>query len=530
MRRLVAAMAVLLLALGAGPVARAEASAAATPARAGAAASSTTGFRWNDITATDGVILKSNVIAPTAPGRHPGVIFVASWGLNDFQYLAQAKKLAENGYVVLSYTARGFWFSGGKIEVAGPPDIADASTAVDWLIAHTAVDPERIGIAGLSYGGGISLLAAAHDKRLRAVAAMSGWADMAESMSGEETRRPQAAFFLEAVARLVGQPSDEMNRILADYWAGRNDDYREEWARGRSVRYSVGELNANHPAVLIAHAYGDSIFPVNQMVDLFDHLTTPRRLELAPGDHATVEVSGLLGLPNHVWTSLQRWLDHYLKGVDNGIDREPPVVLRPHGSGPAESYAGTGIGTVKRETLGRPGGWDKTGTLGRASDQAWSYQLTSGVGTTANGGIALVSNGLEQLTGVPPTVWLPSVNRRHAGVWVSDRQATAASIRGEVRVHLGIDPHRPDGTVVAYLYDLDAWGIGRLITHAPTSWHGAAGPFPVELSLPMTAYDVPAGHQLALVVDTKDPLYFDSNTRGAPLTFTGPSWMELPLR
>ncbi|MFI7600038.1 CocE/NonD family hydrolase [Actinoplanes sp. NPDC049681] len=519
MRRMVTAMAVLLMAFTAG-VTRAE------------AAASTTGFHWNDITAADGVTLKSNVIAPTAPGRHPGIVFVASWGLNDFQYLAQAQKLAEGGYVVLSYTARGFWFSGGKIEVAGPPDIADASTAVDWLIAHTDVDPGRIGIAGLSYGGGISLLAAAHDPRLRAVVSLSGWADLAESMSGEETRRPQAAFFLQSVARIVGHPSDEMNQILDDYWAGRNDDYREQWARGRSVRYSLDELNANHPAVLIEHAYGDSIFPVNQMVDLYDNLTTPRRLELAPGDHATVELSGLLGVPNHAWVSLRRWLDHYLRDVDNGIDREPPVVLRPHGSGDVESYAGTGsvAGQVKREVLGKPGGWDKTGSLGEGTGSQWSYRLTAGIDTTADGGIALVSNGLEQLTGIPPTVWLPSVDRRHAGVWVSDRQASAAPVRSIARVHLGIVPDRPDGTVIAYLYDLDSLGIGRLITHAPTSWHGATRPFPVDLSLPMTAYDVPKGHRIALVVDTKDPLYSDNNARGSALTLAGPSWLDLPLR
>src|SRR5215468_3913086 len=43
----------------------------------------TTGFHWNDITARDGVVLKSNVIAPVAGGSHPGIVFVASWGFND---------------------------------------------------------------------------------------------------------------------------------------------------------------------------------------------------------------------------------------------------------------------------------------------------------------------------------------------------------------------------------------------------------------------------------------------------------------
>ena len=35
---------------------------------------------------------------------------------------------------------------------------------------------------GISYGAGISLLAAAHDRRVRAVAALSTWTDMAASL------------------------------------------------------------------------------------------------------------------------------------------------------------------------------------------------------------------------------------------------------------------------------------------------------------------------------------------------------------
>jgi hypothetical protein len=48
-----------------------------------------------------------------------------------------------------------------------------------------------------------------------------------------------------------------------------------------------------------------------------------------------------------------------------------------------------------------------------------------------------------------------------------------------------------------------------------------------------TAYDVPAGHQLALVVDTVDSLYVEHNPVGARLTFSSldgdPSYAEVPL-
>jgi putative CocE/NonD family hydrolase len=494
------------------------------------ARSTTTGFHWNDITSRDGVVLKSNVIAPTSPGRHAGIVFVASWGLNDFQYLAQAKQLAEHGYVVLSYTARGFWFSGGAIDVGGPRDVADASSAIDWLIANTNVDAGRIGIVGLSYGGGISLLAAAKDPRIRAVASMSGWADLAESMAGGRTRRAQSTFFLQAVARIVGRPSAEMTQVLDDYWADRNTEYREQWARARSARHSVDAINRNKPAVLMTHAFGDSVFPANQMVDFYGALTVPKRLELTPGDHATVELPGLAGLANQAWTSLRRWFDQYLRGIDTGIGDEPGVVVRPHGSSAVESYPDWERVSTRtdRAGLGAPTGWTATGTLGGPAAAGWSQTIRAGVDTPATAGIALLTNGLEGLTGIPPTLWLASVSRHDAGVWVSDRYPADTRVRGVPRLHLSVSSSRPAGTVFAYLYDLNAAGLGRLVSHGPISW--TAGTTAVDLPMQVTAFDLPAGHRLALVVDTKDPQYLDANSHDSTITFTGHSWLDLPVR
>ena len=52
----------------------------------------------------------------------------------------------------------------------------------------------------------------------------------------------------------------------------------------------------------------------------------------------------------------------------------------------------------------------------------------------------------------------------------------------------------------------------------------------MDVVFPATAYTVPSGHRLALVVDTEDALYLDANPFGAAITFTGPSWLDLPLR
>src|SRR5690242_1743175 len=104
-----AALASTLTAAAAATAAPAAGRTAAAANQVSAAGAATTGFRAVDITARDGVVLKANVIAPTTAGLHPAIVFINSWGLSDAEYLVQASAFAQRGYVVLSYTTRGFW-------------------------------------------------------------------------------------------------------------------------------------------------------------------------------------------------------------------------------------------------------------------------------------------------------------------------------------------------------------------------------------------------------------------------------------
>jgi putative CocE/NonD family hydrolase len=512
----------------------ATAAGAAQPTTAAAAAPATTGWRFLAVPGHDGQPLRANLIAPAGTGPHPAIVFISSWGLNDAQYLAQAGTLAGAGYVVLSYTTRGFWGSAGRIDTAGPADIADVSAVLDWLAANTTADPARIGVGGVSYGAGIGLIAAAHDNRIRAVTALSAWTDLVESLYGGQTRRPQAVWLLHLTAQLLGRPSDEFNRIVDDYFADRDIPAIQRWGRIRSASSYLDRLNANAPAVLIANAYGDSLFPPNQLVDLYGALTGPKRLELSPGDHVIPEVTGLVGLPNHVWTSVRRWFDAHLAGTGTPIT-DGPVVLRVRNGGAAvESYPDWAAvtGSTTRYHLNDVPFYDRTGRLAGPSAKAWCETFWSTGDTVANGGVALLTNGLEALTGTPPTAWLPAVSRLRAAVWQTEPLAGGAAVRGVPRLRLAVRPAAGTGTVVAYLYDLDPGGTGRLITHAPVSWRGVAAgaAVPLDLALPATAWEVPAGHRLALVVDTRDPLYLHANPPGAGVTITDGSWVDVPLR
>ncbi|MFD8073982.1 CocE/NonD family hydrolase [Streptomyces sp. NPDC059718] len=484
--------------------------------------------RFVDIPGAGGITLKGNVFTPSGNGgreasaRYPAVVLPSSWGLNDLQYLAQAQKLADSGYVVVSYTARGFYLSGGTIDVAGPLDVADISKVIDWTLANTPADSGRIGMAGVSYGAGLTLMGAAHDPRVKAVAALSGWADLTESIYGGRTQHLQSSLLLGAAGYLTGRPSAEFQRVLGDFLAS---DYDREdeliaWSRLRSPGTYLDRINANGTAVMLANAWGDTIFPPNQLASFYDRLTVPKRLEFRPGDHATPEITGLFGLPNDVWSDTRRWLDHHLKGVDNGIDKELPVRLASRGGGGYEGY----------------GSWSAVPSATRELPLDGTRRIAANIDSGADGGIIFLSSLADQLAKAPPVVSVPLLPRAFAAVWQSPRDETVQQVRGTPVLHTTVTPSASRGTFVAYLYDVNSLGIGKLITHAPYTFTDRApgSPFAVDLELYSTAYDVPAGHRLAVVVDTVDPLYIEHNPAFSGLAFSSPavdpSRLSVPLR
>lgn len=528
-----------------GTVAAAPAAPAALRAEAQTAAGPS--FRLADIPMKDDVVLKANVFtpAPGAPGadahgRYPVIVQPASWGQNDLEYVLQGGKLAAGGYVVVTYTVRGFWLSGGEVDVAGPKDVADISSVIDWVIARTPADPKRIGMTGLSLGGGLTLMGAAADPRIKAVAAMSGWGDLVDSLYSGETRHLQAAAALTAVGAPAGRESAEFQRMLANLFGDRDIPDVVRWARTRSPEAYLDRINANGTAVFLAGAWGDSIFNPSQITAFYQKLTGPKRMELRPGDHATQEVTGLLGLDNATWASALSWFDEHLKG--GGTPRQP-VELEVRPGGARESYPSWQAVSSRTERLqlGRAKagtGALEGGTPGSSGTTVtgWQTPVVGGTNSGADGGITELSGLLDQVVKLPPVVVVPLLPRWAGAVWQSAPYAATQQIRGAVRLHTSVTASTPEGTVIGYVYDVNSLGVGKLISHAPQSWTGRTPgrAFPLDIRLFATAYDLPAGHRLALVLDTKDPLYGGRTPLGSKVSFGSPeddpSELVLPLR
>jgi ABC-2 type transport system ATP-binding protein len=111
----------------------------------------------------------------------PAIILAHGFGGSKEGLSERASQLQEAGYVVLTYSARGFGKTIAPISMNSPQyEIADAKSLVDYLATRSevqkdAADDPRVGIAGGSYGGALALLLSGYDNRVDALASDITW-------------------------------------------------------------------------------------------------------------------------------------------------------------------------------------------------------------------------------------------------------------------------------------------------------------------------------------------------------------------
>lgn len=469
-----------------------------------------------------GVQLAAEVTKPSGGGDAPLVIMPTSWGSAVTEYRLVAAKLAESGYVVVSYVQRGFTGSPGTIDLAGDPTQRDVSAVIDWALKHTHADPQRIGVEGISYGAGIALLAAERDPRIKAVVALSGWSDWAAALAQNDTFNLTADRFLFGPGyqpRLATELNDlATTRAVSDPAAAISTLRR--LSPSRSPISDVAALNRNHTAVMLANGFEDSIFPPGQLVTLFDALHGPKRLELLPGDHTGPERAGLGGLPGSTTDDGQAWLDRYLRGLHNGVADGSSVRLRDIATGAWHDYHSWPTKPTVTTRLGAPSSAGAAALITKPA--AWTSTIRAGTDTTADSGaFSLVPSSSYK----PPVAELAGQPAAHGWLWSSPVLGAKLVVSGSATWRVALSASTSTTTIYAYLYDIAPTGVGRLMSVTPYTATGLrpGKPRHVSLQLNATCWTIAAGDRLALVVDTVDPRYHSSAPTGSTVTLASTS-------
>ena len=134
------------------------------------------------------VVLDASFFTPAGTARVPAILLAHGFGETKDAVAAQAMRLAQAGFAVLTWSARGFGASTGQTALDSPDyEVKDTEQLVTWLAHQPRVlldrpgDP-RVGVAGASYGGGLALLAAAYDHRIDAIVPQTAWNNLATAL------------------------------------------------------------------------------------------------------------------------------------------------------------------------------------------------------------------------------------------------------------------------------------------------------------------------------------------------------------
>jgi ABC-2 type transport system ATP-binding protein len=168
----------------------------------------------------DAVELDTTLYLPASDEPAPAVVLAHGFGGSKESVADDARDLAERGYVVLTYSARGFGESTGQIGLDDPRyEVADLSTLLDLLADRDDVqldgdgDP-RVGVAGGSYGGALALLGAAYDDRIDAIAPQITWNSLTTALFPSQTGSSAD------VGTVAATPQSRDTGVYKRLWAG----------------------------------------------------------------------------------------------------------------------------------------------------------------------------------------------------------------------------------------------------------------------------------------------------------------------
>jgi ABC-2 type transport system ATP-binding protein len=490
---------------------------------------------------------------PATP--RPAVVLAHGFGGSKVDSAPMARALARDGYTVLTYTARGFGASGGLTHLDDPGfEGEDAVRMVDLAASRPEVvrsggDPV-VGFAGASYGGAVSLVAAALDPRIDAIAPAFTWNDLTQALfpqhavdgaptsladvrpasPGVFKQRWASLFFLRASGggtgrgdvSLCGRFSPELCRgYLATAQTGRPDPALLRQLRRSAPQRLLSRVTA--PTLLI-QGEQDTLFTLDQADANLRGLpaATPTRTLWVQGGHdASISIEDQLD-------EVESWFGRYLKRDGSPPDTGFSVVVPQtrlvgdgdRGGAPtlrAPAYPGRrselgaqslALSGERQDLVSPPGGTPAalTSLPGTGPSLAAATGLAGyGLGVLPGQSASFTSEPLPE-----PYSWVGSgrvelevssstaAATLFASVWdLGPDTVPATPSPGDARDPVAAVPPQPSSAVLP----------GAAVAPIRLTGLTPGRPQRVQVALPTVAHQVPVGHRLRVVVSSTDQAY-----------------------
>jgi uncharacterized protein len=315
-------------------------------------------------TMRDGVVLRADILKPAAPGRFPAILLRTPYGKEYEWRDSFAIRAARAGYVVIAQDVRGRYASDGVFHPYHQEG-KDGYDTIEWAASLPYVNG-KVGMAGLSYPGAVQWLAAMEKPpHLVTITPLMCFSNARHFFfnGGAWDLSWISWFYLNiapdarARAKLDGPKTDDEADAL---W----EKHREEWLRflplselpilraAASAYYDwlahpedgpywdFANVEARYeeieiPALNLSGWHDEGYGPAGAIRNYRGTRDNGSRLVIGPWRHGTPRLDRIregeldfgvnAGLDHDAL--LLRWFDHYLKGEDNGIERDKPVSI-----------------------------------------------------------------------------------------------------------------------------------------------------------------------------------------------------------
>lgn len=308
------------------------------------------------VTARDGVKLAVDVVRPASEGSFPVILLRTPYS-REMEALAKGSWWAKRGYVFVAADVRGRFDSEGDW-IPLVHEANDGSDTIDWIVEQPWCDG-NVGMIGASYAGWTQWYAArTGNPHLKAIVPQvappdpdqnipyeggslmllsAWWAKVAEEIGNGNFGLPDVDW-LEALSTLPLSDLDDALGITTgflDDWLAHPPTDEEYW---KPMRYQDRFENMHVAALHISGWFdGDQPGAPQNFIGMRTRAKTAaarnaQYLILGPWSHAfnTTRTIGELDFGERAVVDLDsrtlRFFDRYLKGIDNGIARDPHVL------------------------------------------------------------------------------------------------------------------------------------------------------------------------------------------------------------
>jgi uncharacterized protein len=276
---------------------------------------------------SDGLKLHGVLHVPDGPPgkKYPAFMVLHGFGSNsDSSSCVEPARIFEKwGYAMLRFDMRGCGRSEGeRANLICLEQVRDTSNALTFLQSQPAIDPDRIGCMGSSFGGAVTCYTAGVDKRVAAAISAGGWGHGEKKFRGQHPTPEAWKKFTDMLEAGRKRRAETGKSLMVPRYdivpipphLRHNVNKTSHQLMTAETAQSMFDFRANDVVadisprpLLLLHPAVDSVTPTQQSIDLFGCARQPTELHLiSDADHF------LMGEGNpRVLHILKDWLDKY---------------------------------------------------------------------------------------------------------------------------------------------------------------------------------------------------------------------------